>query len=300
MKSRRIAAVAALVIGFFAAELPADQGIQIIPVGNYDTLATGDRVINSTGGGVLLLDEPSMFVGRYAYQSIEPVQQPGDPTRFHAIEALYDGSKGRHRFLTLSKATSDSPVAGGWHTFQAASVYGYTILEGPRSSLTVGGGLALSDFGIETETGRTWPLLPVPFVQASFNSPLVELAFDFITGPNLTMVLAPERDLRLVADVRLDQFRDVQDILFEAALAYRLLSVGVANQSFSVDLAKEEKTVDIGSYTAFAEVDLTILTVSGGYAFAGWERRDDVLETDTGDGFFLSVQALLPLGGGDR
>lgn len=241
-----------------------------------------------------------MWVGRYAHQTIEPAQEAGDPTGFHAIEALFDTSFGRNRFLSVFTSASDIPVAGGWHTFQAASVYGYEVLSTPRTSITIGGGLAMSDFGIETGDGGTWPLLPVPFIQAGYSSPHLALSFDFITGPNLNLVLAPERNLQVVVDARMDQFRDLNDLLFEVALAYRFLSAGVANTSFSVDLAEEDAAVDVGSYVVFGKIDLKILTVTAGYACEGWQRRDDDLETGTGEGFYLAVQALFPIGGGSE
>ena len=300
MKRQRIAAVAVSIIVLAALELPADEAIQTIPIGNYETFSTGTRTIHSPGAGLLLLKGESMFVGRYGYQTLDSERAPGDPRRFHAIEALYDSTRGRHRFLSVFKANSDAPVAGGWHTFQAASVYGYQVVETAQTSITVGGGLAVGDFGIETGDGGTWPLLPVPYVQATFTSPLLALSFDFITGPNLNVTVAPENDLRFIADARLDQFRDLQDLIFEIALAYRILSAGIANQGFTLNLAEEKTTVDVGSYVLFGRVDLTILTVTGGYAVEGWQRRGDDLDTGMGEGLFLSVQALLPLGGGDR
>ncbi len=300
MNVGKIAAAAAVILGVAATALSANDNIQIIPIGNYQTLSTGDTTLHSPGTGLLLVGAESMFVGQYTHQTIDATQEPGDPKRFHAFEALYDTRSGRHRFLSVFSSTSDTPVAGGWHTFQAASVYGYRIVETERTSVTVGGGLAVSDFGIETKGGRTWPVLPVPFIQASYATPQVALTFDFITGPNLNLVLAPERDLQLVADARMDQFRDLHDLLFEIALAYRFLSAGVANNSFSFDLADEETHVDVGSYVVFGKFDLTILTLTAGYAFGGWERRNDDLGTGTGEGFYLAVQALLPIGGGSE
>lgn len=72
MKRRRIAALAALVLGMVVFQLPADDRLQVIPLGSYEMLATGDARIHSYGAGLLLVGADSMFVGKYAYQTIDP------------------------------------------------------------------------------------------------------------------------------------------------------------------------------------------------------------------------------------
>ncbi len=279
-------------------EVAGSSEFTVYPLGHYEMLSLPDATVHAPGGGILVLKNENFFVGQYATHIVDT--DDTDPTHFHTIDAILDVSRGRHRTLSLFSSSSDRPVAGGWHTFQAASVYGYRLVETERTTLTVGAGLALSDFGIESADGEVWPLLPVPFIEGSFNSRALAVSFDFITGPNLNVTIAPENDLNMTVDARIDQFRSVEDLIFEASVAYRPFSIGIANTTFSYDLAKERQTRDVGSYVAFGKVDLTVFTVTGGYAFSSWERLDDEIERNDNTGFYLSIDVLLPLGGGDE
>ena len=104
-------------------------------------------------------------------------------------------------------------------------------------------------------------------------------SFEFLTNPNLEFVVAPEKRIRLTADLRMDQFRDIRDLIFDCALHHRLfpkdhsmgdfagIAVGVKNDAYGFDL--EDGKLDVHSYAAYGILDLSILQISGGYAFAG-------------------------------
>lgn len=288
----------ALLVSVFTAHMSAEEAgapLAIYPLGTYEHLSLPDTTVHAPGAGFLVLKDDTFFIGQYALHMID--DETLEPSRFHTIDAIFDTTIDRHRLLSLFSSASDVPVAGGWHTFRAATVYGYRLVATDRAQLTLGGGLAVADFGIETPDGGVWPLLPLPFIEGSYTSRAVALSFDFITGPNLNVTIAPEATVNVIADARIDQFRSIEDLVFEAAVVYQPFSLGIANKTFSYDLADERESWDVGSYTLFGKVDLTVLTVTGGYAFNSWRRRDNEIERDGNSGFYLGIDVLIPLGG---
>ena len=210
----------------------------------------------------------------------------------------------KHRFLYLFKSEAEEPVIGGFQSFQTAGVYGYRLVHSQRASLVLGGGLAVSDFGIELEDGRTWPLIPVPLIRFTYESALLNADFDFITGPNLCLTLMPEQRFRISGDFRMDQFRDIQDLVFELTLKYRFfdhdhpmgdfagIEVGVKNEAFSFDISNREEPFELNYYSLFGTLDATLLKLSGGYIFKSRERYAEDETNGLGEGFFLSIQGM--------
>jgi hypothetical protein len=291
----------ALLVSVFTVGMSAEESdapLAVYPLGRYETLSLPDTTIHAPGTGVLVMKDETFFVGQYALHLIDDADL--EASRFHTIDAIFDTSRDRHRLLSLFSSASDLPVAGGWHTLQAATVYGYRVVDTDRTTLTLGGGLALADFGIEMPDGGVWPLLPVPFIEGSYTSRAVAVSFDFITGPNLNVTIAPDAKVRVVADARIDEFRSIEDLVFEAAVVYEPFSLGIANKTFSYDIAEDKESWDVGSYVLFGKLDLTVLTVTGGYAFDSWRRWDDEIERDGDSGFYLGIDVLIPLGGGGQ
>lgn len=236
-----------------------------------------------------------MAVGLYTYHSLEKTPSDSYPTVYHSIEFVLDGHKDRHTYLAIFKSESDKPVYGGLNTFQSAAVYGYQLSDSPRLSLVLGAGLAVSDFGIEGANGKPWPLLPVPLIRMNYSSEWMEVSFEFLTGPNLCFTIAPVRRIRFTGGFRMDQFRDIHDLIFENALHYRFFPtdhpmgdlagvlIGFKNDMYTFDLAGEDEALEIQYYALFGAIDLTLLNISGGYTFT---------EGNEENGLYLSLQGM--------
>ena len=233
-----------------------------------------------------------MAVGLYTAHSITGAPTDDYPSLCHSLEFLLDGGKGRHRYLGFFKSESDEPVYGGLNTFQTAGVYGYELVQGPRLSLVLGAGLAVGDFGIELEDGTAWPIIPVPLLRMNYSSEWVDASFDFLTGPNLTVTLAPEKQVRFTGDFRMDEY---PDLIYETLLHYRFfpadhpmgdiagISVGFKNDVYGFDLAGEEEALEIQYRALFATIDLTLLKITGGYSFKEWNKES---------GMYVSLQGM--------
>ncbi len=287
----------------------ASPRLQVIPLAQYQLLSLESQTVHSPGAGVIAVSENLFLIGLYSQHFFSQDLGFDYPDTYHSIELMADGRNARHRYLGFFKSESDRPVVGGLRTFQAAAAYGYEVVQQPGFSLVLGGGLAVSDFGIETADGNPWPLLPVPLIRAAWESRLLSANLDFITGPNLGLTLAPQSRLRATLDARLDKLRDERDLFFEGALVYRFfdsdhpmgdlagVAVGMKSDAFEFALEAEDESLELHYYALFGTVDLALLKLTGGYAFDSRVRYRERTTESAGDGWFISVSALYPLGG---
>ncbi len=71
------------------------------------------------------------------------------------------------------------------------------------------------------------------------------------------------------------------------------IALGFKNDNYGAfNLENEDEVYEAHYYAALATIDLTLLKVCGGYAFGGRELyREDVIR-NTGQGWFVTVEAL--------
>jgi len=270
----------------------------LVPMLGYELLSLDYEGAYSVSVGGAVAGETFSCVGLYTRTRFDGDPAPGYPVAFHGIELLLDMDRKRHQLVGLFKSESDRPVGGGLDTFQGAAVYGYELVSGSRLNLALGGGLGVSDFGLES------PVIPVPFVRLKYRSPLLKAGFDFITGPSLAFTLFPQQRLRFKGDLRIDEFRDVRDLIFETSLGYRFfdaesaagdfagIDLGIKSDVISFVSADHDEDYELHYYGVFARLDLTFLALTGGYAFEGRERRANVATAGAGDGYFVSLSGL--------
>lgn len=285
----------------------AEDTIQYLPLARYDHLSLDAQQINSAGGGLVIVSDEVFFAGIYTNHSLRTSPAPGYPDNYHALELILDGKIDRHGYLAILQSVSNEPVYGGLHTFQAALAYSYELMATDHLSLALGAGLAMSDFGMELANGDTWPILPVPLVRLSFMSRIVDLKFEFITGPNVSFVLGPDGRIRVLGDFRMDEFEDIRDLIFECALEYRLfpaghamsdlagISAGIKSDKLSFVPALDGENLDVQYYALFGRLDLSLLNISAGYVLDSTQILRKAEFLDAGKGFFMTIQAVLPL-----
>ena len=299
----RLGALAPTIHAAETADAEAD-GFSLIPLAAYEFLSAGEQSLDSGSIGLIAMSPNLMIVGMYSLHSYREAALFDYPAEFHTVDALADGKVGRHAYLGLFKSESDRPVAGGLATFQAAAVYGYAFLRGQNLTLTAGGGLALGDFGLTLPSGDPWPLIPVPYIRLDYRSRFIDSSFSFLTGPNLEVTIGPESKLRLKGDFRFDQMRDIRDLIFDCALQYRFfgpghemgdfagVSAGFKNGMYGYVPADREGTHDLAYRSVFGTLDLTLISITGGYAFDMKETCRGEGDRSLGDGFFVSLQGM--------
>lgn len=293
------------IAGYHNEATPKD--VKIIPIVQYEYLNLTSQSAQSSSAGILVQGADVQFAGLYTQHEFKEPLQYGFPGRYHTIDTLLDGKLGRHQYIGIFKSASDQPVTGDINTFEAAAVYGYEMINKPNLSVVLGGGIAVGNFGIEKDDGENWPLIPVPLVRVNYNSDLLEAKFEFLASPNLNFTLSPGNHMRLTGDFRMDQFRDARDIIFEIALSYRPysiqnelgdfigLSVGFKNDNygaFHLEDKEEKESIETHYYSLFATVDVSVLKISGGYAFGGRSLYRETIKENIGEGFFISVQCM--------
>ncbi|MDX9801610.1 MAG: hypothetical protein RBT69_09770 [Spirochaetia bacterium] len=282
----------------------AEEKIMYIPLGGYEYAALESRALQSPSLGAMIIGEDFFISGIYKHGSFSEKTPPGYPEHYHSIDTMLEAHKGRHQILSCFKTESDQPVAGGWATFQTTAIYNYQMISSENFNFRLGLGAALGDFGIDMEDGSNWPLIPVPFLGIEYSSRIIKADFSFVVGPNLSITIFPESKIRLSGEAEVNNYRDLQDLIFKAALHYRFfsgedsaddfagISAGIKNSSFSFTPGGSDKSYEFQYYSVFTELDLTLLKVSGGYAFNGQERLGEERPSKTGNGYFISLQAM--------
>ncbi len=288
------------------------DGAHYIPLLKYDFLSLDSQNIYSPCIGLVVMSDDVMFVGLYTRHSFEEPLLFDYPKVYHSIDILYDAQKNRHQYLGIFKSESGQPVYGGLKTFQTAVAYGYELVQRQNYSLVLGGGLAVSDFGIELSNGKPWPLIPVPLIRMKYNSKYIETKFEFLTSPNIDLVIGPKSQFRFIGECRTDQFRDIRDLIFECSLAYRFfpvdhpmgdfagISVGVKNDNYGafnlgeyeVVYLEEDESIEVHYNAIFGTIDLSLLKITGGFAFQGRELYREEDTRDIGEGYFLSIEGM--------
>lgn len=292
------------------------DNLNAIPLFKYDYLSLDSRTIHSPGAGLVLQTEDLMFVGLYTRHSFEKPVLYNYLNDYHTIDSLFDGKINRHQYLGIFKSESDMPVKGGLKTFQAGAVYGYEIIKGKELSFVLGLGLAVGDFGIDFSNGNPLPVIPIPLIRMKSGCQWFKSSFDFLTTPNLNFTIGPKSQIRITGDIRMEQFRDNRDILYEFALYYRFfpathnmgdfagVAIGIKNDnygafdlrnSFKSSLRSEEDTdesIEIHYNAVFARIDITLLKITAGYAFSGRELYREEIKRSTGNGYIVSVEGL--------
>lgn len=292
------------------------EKIKVIPLFQYDYLSLESRTIHSPGGGLVLMSEDVMFVGTYRSHSLETPPEYGYPSHYNTVDSLLDGRAGRHQYIGIFKSESDMPVKGGLRTFQTGAAYGYELIQGKNFSFVAGGGFAVGDFGIDMSEGNPLYIIPIPLLRMKYNSRWFKSSFDFLTTPNLDFTIGPRSQFRLTGDVRMEQFRDSRDILYEFALKYRFfpsnhemgdfagIALGIKNDnygafdmrsSFESALPPDEdlnENLEIHYNAVFAQIDITLLKLTAGYAFNGRDLYREEIKHPLGSGYFVSVEGL--------
>ncbi|MDR2245138.1 MAG: hypothetical protein LBE17_00470 [Treponema sp.] len=221
---------------------------------------------------------------------------------YHDMGLFAEGRFRRHQVLGLLQSASAEPFYGGLRTVQAGAGYGYEVLRTQQLSLTLGGMLAVSEFGLEYADGKSWPVIPLPVIRFSLNSPFITLDAEFVAEPSLKCTLLPEGRVRVVTETRMHRYRNVRDVIFDGSLWYRFfdrdskrgdfagIGIGANSNSAYFTFGEKDKTYELQYFSVYGKLDLSFLNLSGGYAFGGRELFDGETTRGAGDGFFAAVQ----------
>ena len=290
------------------------------PLG-YDFIKLGGQNMHSPAGGAGFMigeqDLPFTEVERRSfgialYQPLIFTESPGPdiPEFYHEISGLFDGRIKRQQLLFILNSSSDKPFSGGLNTFQIGAGWGYEVIRKQHVSLILGAALAVSDFGITLPSGAAWPLLPLPLVRFGIDTKWFTSSFDFLTGPNFDFTVAPKSKFRLTGDMRMDNYRSIDDLICEFTIWYRFfdsehkmgdfagIGAGFKNDVKEFDLSKASGRAEsfaLLERAVFASFDLSILRIQGGWVFDSHYLLDGERNGSPGRGFFISVQGMVPI-----
>lgn len=294
-----------IIIIVISISLSADnQKLNYIPLFAWEQLDFSSQKLNTLSSGMIVQGNDMQIISLYKQHNFKQNLKYSYPKKYHSIEFLYEKNYANSQFLTVVKSDSDEPFSGGLHTFQIAAVWGFRLFKNNNLNLILGGGMGVSDFGIEISEGEPLPTIPLPLIRAKYQAKLLTASLDFITGPNFNFVVAPRNKLRINADLRIDNLRDERDLIFDLAAKYRFfskehelgdfagISFGLKNDNRSFDLAKKDDKYDLHFYSLYGEIDFTLIKISAGHTFKNREMHQEEFKFDLDDGFFFAIQAL--------
>jgi hypothetical protein len=291
----------------FSSEETVPAEVQYVPLAQYERMNLSSQSVESLTTGLVINSDNALFVGMVSTHSFEESIGSGIAKRYTAVDVLFDVTRGRHQYMAIAKSESDQLLNSAVENSLAAAVYGYELIQDSNISLVIGGGLALGDFGIETSNGSNWPLIPVPLVRLNTQSDWLETQFEFLTSPNFSFTLAPQGHVQVKGDFRMDQMRDLRDVIFETTLEYRPfsegsevgdfagLAVGFKNDNYSAFMNNKNSgndSAEVQYQALFAAIDLSLLKVTTGYAINGQTRFSDTENETLGEGFYFSIQGM--------
>jgi hypothetical protein len=297
------------VVSVFGAHIFADEdpGVHIIPMASYKHFDLEDQTaqIPGIGFGVTAGDYGkgftaihNSFFGMGMYQPI--IFSGGQKNEvYHQIDVLLDRRIERHQLLGIFRSASDKPVSGGLHTFQTGAGWGYEIIRNSRISFIAGLMAAAGDFGFPS------PVVPLPLLRFGLDTTWINLHFDFLTGPNLSMTIAPEKRLRFTADFGMAYYRGIEDLLSNCVLWYRFfdkdsaagdfagLGIGIKNDGFGFDLsASKDSKYEMQHSAVFGVFDISVLKMEAGYVFDSRTIVDKEKCGSPGKGFYFALQGI--------
>ena len=287
----------------------------IIPLFFYENLSLDEQDLKKTGGGVLIIkgnkDDASSegknsFVSGLFYSGIKYDEEPlyDYPDSYKNIDIFLQRKKQHHQYFSVLQSHSDKPFTGGLETYAIVSGYGYEIIHTKKHSLYLGGSVAVSDFGIETENGHTWPVIPLPFIHYEYSTPYLFTSFDFTTSPAIDLVIAPESRIRLNTSLGLTE-TDC-GLTYDANIEYRFFSkdsgcgdfagikTGIKTDCYSANLSgTDNETILTGWKVYYSTLDLSLLELTFGFA-EGESYYDGSNKQDYGKGIYFNIQAACP------
>ena len=297
-----------------------DPLVFFIPAG-YDLMRLENQTIHSPALGFgFILGEQDLpfdqverrFFGMALYQPVifSETTAPDVPELYHEIDAIFDGRLGRHQLLFILKSASNRPLFGGLNSIQVGAGWGYEIIRRPQVSLILGAVLGVNDFGITLPSGAVWPVLPLPLIRFGIDTQWFTSSFDYLTGPNFEFTVAPNRKLRLTGEMRMDNYRSIDDLVCEFTLWYRFFDknhrmgdfagIGAGFKSDLIDFNLSDVSIPAENFcvlqrSVFLALDLSILNIQGGWIFESSYLIDGEKNGSPGRGFFISVQGLIPI-----
>lgn len=298
-----------LVLSAWIAPLAAE--VVVVPLAGYEQYSLGDQDLYRPKVGVQVVSKgPDPFQVAANYSLHRLGADGAEPDLFHAIDLFGSTKRGRHQVLGVFQSESDEPITGGARTFEAGAGYSYDVVHGPRATLSLGGVVAAGGLGLELPDGTDVLVAPVPLLQFLWATESVNAMLSILGTPNASLALGGQGRVRWKGRVGIRRLRDARDIDFDVSTEYRLfdassrwgdlfgISAGMRNASWQAQPAKGPSQ-DLTCYTPYLGLDLSFVRITGGAALAVRETHGSERKR-WGDGAFVSMVAMLPIGGAGK
>ena len=225
---------------------------------------------------------------------------PDQVKNLHGINLMGNVSLGKNSFMLMVASGGEVPFSA-ITTVTGMAMYTRQLIQKDNLSLVVGGGIIVADLGLKIKDFELY-VLPLPVINFGYSNNIFAASLSFMGMPSVQLTLLPESMFRLRTSCQLEGFESARDIGFDCALVYyplyfkdanELLSIsgGVMTNGASAKL-KNKDSYDFKYYTAYGEINATLISLRCGYNFDG---KTYLNKKETGDmykGLFASIQGM--------
>ncbi|MBO7638093.1 MAG: hypothetical protein J6S91_03865 [Treponema sp.] len=302
-------------LSILTAEDAKDYDFDLIPTIKSEMLQLGEEnYLLSPSGSLQLMwtkseesdsKAPDKITGKVSYS--EDIFTKGiegyDEKLFHGLGLFGKVVCGKNSFLLKVDGRGANPF-GSYKNFEGLLMYGRQLVKTDSINLTLGGGLAATDTGINIK-GVNLFVVPMPMVYFNYSGEILEAEFEFIGLPSLRFTLLPQNMFRLIGNCSLAGFDLPTDLRFDCAIScfplkegpmkdYLSISAGISNNvnKFRIDT---DNSLKHQYYCAYGEINATAISIRAGYAFSGKEilsANGEKTKRDYEGGFYASIQGM--------
>ena len=225
---------------------------------------------------------------------------PDKVDNLHNCNLMGNFGWGKHSFLAMVASGGEVPFSS-IQTISGAVMYTYQFISTEHISFIFGGGVVFGDLGIEIEDFKLYAL-PLPVLSFNYQNDYVATGISVMGLPTAQLVLFPKSMFRFNGSCGLAGFDSIRDLTFDCALAYYpfvntdagdflSVSAGVMNTTSSYKL-KDKSQYGYQYYTAYGEINASLVQLRCGYTFDGKVRKDSKDIADMYKGGYASIQAM--------
>lgn len=225
---------------------------------------------------------------------------PDQVKNLHGINLMGNVSLGKNSLMLMVASGGEVPFSA-ITTVTGMAMYTRQLIQKDNLSLVVGGGIIVADLGLKIKDFELY-VIPLPVINFGYSNNIFAASLSFMGMPSVQLTLLPESMFRLRTSCQLQGFESARDIGFDCAIVYYPLYFKNANELISVSggimtngasaKLRNKDSYDFKYYTAYGEINATLVTLRCGYNFDGKTYLNKEEIGDMYKGMFASIQGM--------
>lgn len=287
----------------------------VMPMVGFDTVQTGDEdfVLSPSARVQFMsmkneevvspLPDRIMLAAGYSQDYYTSGLGPDKVKRIHGCSLMAALAKEKNSGTFMLMSNGEVPFSS-LKTLTGVAMYSHEMIKTDEKKFNLGFGVIVGDFYFE-DWDFTLYVIPLPTFSFTYKNDVFETKLAVQGPPSISFTLFPESMVRFKSAFGMGGYKSIRDLTFDCALAFYPLannedegkrnflsiSAGVMNTKSDVTL-KDNKKYGMQYYTAYGEVNATILKVRCGYNFDGKQYVDNKETGDLKKGLYLSAMLM--------